>query len=89
MSCCFVGLANSLLGTCQVVRSSRLTPGCAAELKWAYVPAVDLLLCVGEGLVGVSAEGICLQKKPFGAPTQLLTFAAALRRQRKGSEKRG
>eukprot|EP00927_Polykrikos_kofoidii_P048557 TRINITY_DN42823_c0_g1_i1.p1 TRINITY_DN42823_c0_g1~~TRINITY_DN42823_c0_g1_i1.p1 ORF type:complete len:937 (-),score=166.00 TRINITY_DN42823_c0_g1_i1:105-2915(-) len=29
---------------------------------WAYLPAVDILLLVGEGLVGVTAEGVCLSE---------------------------
>lgn len=30
----------------------------AAPAEWAYVPAADMLLTVGEGLVGVTIEGV-------------------------------
>ena len=33
--------------------------GDAEETQWAFVPATDLLLLVGEGLVGCAAEGLC------------------------------
>jgi len=43
-------------------------PGAEANGKqdeWAYVPAADLLLVVGEGLVGITSEGL-LAKNPPG-----------------------
>jgi hypothetical protein len=35
--------------------------GDAEETQWAFVPATDLLLLVGEGLVGCAAEGFAVQ----------------------------
>ncbi|CAE7947319.1 RBM17 [Symbiodinium sp. KB8] len=46
-------------------------PSIDDETKWAFVPATDLLLLVGEGLVGCTAEGCFVQsdsgaaRKPF------------------------
>lgn len=32
--------------------------------EWAFVPAADMLLLVGEGVVGITAEGLFAEKKP-------------------------
>ncbi|CAJ1335651.1 unnamed protein product [Effrenium voratum] len=42
----------------------------AAPAEWAFVPAADLLLLVGEGLVGVTVEGVFVRAKgrlPFAS----------------------
>lgn len=44
----------------------------AAPAEWAFVPAADLLLVVGEGLVGISLEGAfvdgaSVERVPFGS----------------------
>ena len=41
-------------------------PSIDDETKWAFVPATDLLLLVGEGLVGCTAEG-CFVQSDSGA----------------------
>lgn len=35
-----------------------------AQDEWAFLPAADLLLVVGEGLVGINAEGLLADNKP-------------------------
>lgn len=46
----------------------------AAPAEWAFVPAADLLLIVGEGLIGVSLEGVF----SMGRSNKRLPFATAI-----------
>jgi len=46
----------------------------AAPAEWAFVPAADLLLLVGEGLVGITVEGVFADS---GSP-QRLPYASAI-----------
>jgi len=46
----------------------------SAPAEWAFVPAADVLLLVGEGLVGVTVEGVFVEKD---SPQQL-PFACAI-----------
>jgi len=46
----------------------------AAPAEWAFVPAADLLLIVGDGLVGMTIEGVF----KVGDSTQRLAFASAI-----------
>lgn len=56
------------------------------EAAWAYLPAMDLLLVVGEGILGITAEGAFTESGPA---SERRTFAAALRHAKRGSQKRG
>ncbi|CAE7669658.1 Rbm17 [Symbiodinium pilosum] len=55
----------------RLFQASDAGGGIDDSTKWAFVPAVDLLLLVGEGLVGCAAEGCFVQsdstttRKPF------------------------
>merc|ERR1712129_558753 len=46
----------------------------AAPAEWAFVPAADLFLIVGEGLVGITVEGAFVD----GASVERLTFGTAI-----------
>eukprot|EP00928_Gymnodinium_smaydae_P042788 TRINITY_DN28782_c0_g1_i1.p1 TRINITY_DN28782_c0_g1~~TRINITY_DN28782_c0_g1_i1.p1 ORF type:complete len:524 (-),score=110.57 TRINITY_DN28782_c0_g1_i1:68-1435(-) len=46
----------------------------AAPPEWAYVPATDLLLIVGSGIVGATVEGVFAD----GSTTKRLPFASAI-----------
>lgn len=46
----------------------------AAPAEWAFVPGSDLLLLIGEGLIGLTVEGAFAQK----ASGQRLPFASAI-----------
>lgn len=56
-------------------------------LAWAYIPATDLLLIVGEGMVGIMANGAFTKVGPPGGYRR--SFSAALRLVKRGSQKRG
>lgn len=47
----------------------------AAPAEWAFVPAADLLLVVGRGLVGTTVEGVFADAPPGAAR---LAYAAAV-----------
>lgn len=49
--------------------------------EWAFVPATDMLLTVGDSLVGITAEGMFVEKS---ADQKRLTFAVALRHAKAG-----
>lgn len=58
--------------------------------EWVFVPVADLLLTVGEGLVGITASGIYAEADGSDAATRnRLSFAAALRKARRGTYRRG
>lgn len=40
------------------------TPEGETPNEWAFVPAADILLIVGESLVGITAEGVFVENKP-------------------------
>ncbi|CAK0798125.1 unnamed protein product [Prorocentrum cordatum] len=57
-----------------------------SSAQWAFIPAMDLLLTVGDGMLTVTAEGASTD-----APTdhQRRSFASALREAHRGGRKRG
>ncbi|CAE7227401.1 Rbm17 [Symbiodinium sp. CCMP2456] len=64
-------VGDGFLQHLRLFQASDAGPGIDDETKWAFVPATDLLLLVGEGLVGCTAEGCFVQsdsgaaRKPF------------------------
>lgn len=46
----------------------------AAPPEWAFVPAADILLIVGEGMIGITAEGVFRD----GESSQRMPFASAI-----------
>jgi len=53
--------------------------------EWAFVPATDIFLVVGEGIVGVTAEGIGADAKP-GHDRMTFDEAMAVERKKKEAE---
>lgn len=51
--------------------------------EWAFVPASDIFLVVGEGLVGISAEGLGVDAKPGH---DRMTFEEAMAEKKEGEE---
>ncbi|CAE7884758.1 RBM17 [Symbiodinium necroappetens] len=64
-------VGDGFLQHLRLFQASDAGPSIDDETKWAFVPATDLLLLVGEGLVGCTAEGCFVQsdsgaaRKPF------------------------
>eukprot|EP00434_Breviolum_minutum_P003712 symbB.v1.2.003267.t1/scaffold117.1/size318901/6 len=54
--------------------------------EWAFVPATDIFLVVGEGIVGVTAEGIGADAKP-GHDRMTFDEAMAVERKKKDKDK--
>eukprot|EP00929_Paragymnodinium_shiwhaense_P009137 TRINITY_DN11318_c0_g1_i1.p1 TRINITY_DN11318_c0_g1~~TRINITY_DN11318_c0_g1_i1.p1 ORF type:complete len:740 (+),score=218.90 TRINITY_DN11318_c0_g1_i1:97-2316(+) len=71
-------------------KASLAAEGEGDTVDWSYIPLSDLLLAVGDDLVGMTVAGVfAVGTKATGPSAPRRSFAAALRRERCGTEKRG
>lgn len=60
-----------------------------AEDQWCYVPAVDLLLIVGDGVVGTTVEGMFADNRPGHEPLPYEEALVAADKKEEEKEERG
>merc|ERR1712113_397312 len=68
-------------------RLKVLFEGEGSDTKWEFIPATDLLLCVGDGVFGISADGVFAKNSVKDWKRQ--SFLRSWRGAKKDGRKRG